>query len=147
RVVHACDGAGHIEVVLRHLAHHEVVLVVTRDRRDDGRAVRTGLGEVLALAAVTREHDGSDLVRDLAGASAVLLEQDQLVTGREELLGQVVADLAAADDDDVHQACPSVPVPWSGWACRPVGAMTRIAPGSCGKPANSASDSTIMLVR
>jgi hypothetical protein len=25
--------------------------------------------------------------------------------------------------------------------------MTRIAPGSCGKPANSASDSTIMLVR
>ena len=71
-------------------------------------AVGAGLRQVLALAAVAREHDGADLVRDLARPRAVLLEEHQLVTSGEQLLGQVVADLAAADDDDVHQACSSL---------------------------------------
>ena len=53
-VVDPGDRPRHVEVVLGHLADHEVVLVVAGDRGHDVRAVRAGLGEVLALAAVVR---------------------------------------------------------------------------------------------
>src|SRR5262249_28843809 len=102
------DGPRHVEVVLGHLAHHEVVLVVAGDGSHDGGTIGAGLREVLALAAVASEDDGADLVRDLARPCAVLLEEHELMARGKELRGEVVADLAAARDDAVHQACPSV---------------------------------------
>ena len=79
---------------------------------------------MLALAAVPGEHDGAHLVGDLARPRPVLLQQHQLMAGREELLGEVVADLAAAHDDDVHQACSSAV---------PCGCM-RVVSGGCHDP-------------
>src|SRR5262249_15332518 len=129
-----------------HLAHHEVVLVVPGDGRHDGCPVGARLREVLALAAIPREDDGANLVRDLARPRTVLLQQHQLMTGGEQFLGEVVADLAAAHHDDVHQACSfAVSCAACGWC--PVGAMTRITPLSMGSPTKPAMDSTIMSVR
>ncbi len=107
RVVHPRDGPRHIEVMLGHLAHHEVVLVVAGHRGDDSGPVGSGLREVLALAAIACEHDRADLVRDLLGPHAILLQEHQLVAGGDEFLGQVVADLATAHDDHVHQCWSS----------------------------------------
>ena len=67
-VVDAGDRPRHVEVVLGHLADDEVVLVVAGDGGHDVGAVGAGLGEVLALAAVVRDDDGADLVRDLVRA-------------------------------------------------------------------------------
>ena len=54
RVVDAGDRPRHVEVMLGHLADDEVVLVVAGHRGDDVGAVRAGLAEVLAFAAVVR---------------------------------------------------------------------------------------------
>jgi hypothetical protein len=48
-VVHARDRARHIEMMLRHLADHEVVLVIARDCGHDRGPVGAGLREMLAL--------------------------------------------------------------------------------------------------
>ena len=101
-VVDPGDGPRDVEVVLGHLADDEVVLVVAGHRRDDVRAVAAGLAEVLALAAVVRDHDRADLVGDLPRAVAVLFHEGHLVAGFDELLGEVVADLAPADDEYEH---------------------------------------------
>ena len=61
-----------------------------------------GLAEVLALAAVMGDDDRADLVGDLVRPRPVLLHEDDLVAALDELLGQVVADLAAADDEHEH---------------------------------------------
>jgi hypothetical protein len=53
-------------------------------------------------AAVVGDDDAAELVGDETGASRVLLDDDHLVAGREQLLGQVVADVPATDDHDVH---------------------------------------------
>src|SRR4051812_21342936 len=102
RVVHPRDRARHVEVVFRHLADDEIVLVVAGDGRDDVRPVRPRLAEVLALAAVVRDHDGPDLVRDLRRARGILLEEDDLVARLDELFGEVEADLSSADDEHEH---------------------------------------------
>ena len=54
RVVDPGDRPRDVEVVLRHLADHEVVLVVAGHRGHDVGPVGAGLGQVLALAAVVR---------------------------------------------------------------------------------------------
>jgi hypothetical protein len=89
-------------VVFRHLADDQVVLVVARDGGHDVRAVGTGLRQVAALASVAVEDDAADLVRDLTRAPRVLLHEYELVARGQQLLGQVVTDLATADDDHVH---------------------------------------------
>ena len=94
----------HVEVVLGHLADDEVVLVVAGDRGHDVGPGAAGLAEVLALAAVVGDHDRADLVGDLVRPGAVLLHEDDLVAVLDELLGQVVADLPAADDEDEHRS-------------------------------------------
>ena len=80
----------------------EVVLVVAGDRGHDVGPVRAGLAEVLALAAVVGDDDRADLVGDLLRARLVLLQEHDLMAGLDELLGQVIADLAAADDEHEH---------------------------------------------
>jgi hypothetical protein len=101
-VVDPGDRSRHVEVVLRHLADDEVVLVIARNRGDDVGPVGAGLGEVLALAAVMRDDDRTDLLGDLRGANPIALHQRDLVAGRYELAGQKVPDLAAANDDNEH---------------------------------------------
>ena len=61
-----------------------------------------GLAEVLALAAVVGDDDRADLLGDLRGADAVALHEGDLVAGADQLAGEEVTDLAAADDDDEH---------------------------------------------
>ena len=102
RVVDPRDRAGHVEVVLGHLAHHQVVGVVTGHGRDDGRAVGAGLGEVDAFTAITVHDHRAQLVTDALGAAGVLLHEHDLVALGEELLGQVEADAATTDDDHEH---------------------------------------------
>ena len=108
RVVDARDGARHVEAHLGHLARDQVVLVVAGDRRHDVGARHAGLRLVAPFAAVVGDHDAAQLVGDRPGAARVLLDHDDLVARGEQLLGQVVADVSAADDDHVHQpASPS----------------------------------------
>ncbi len=47
--------------------------------------------------------------------AAVLLDHHHFVAGVEQLLGQVVADISAADDDHVHGQLPSAVAALSGW--------------------------------
>ena len=103
RVVDAGDRARHVEVVLRHLADDKVVLVVAGHCRHDVSPVRARLAEVLALAAIVGDHDRPDLVGDLVGPRTVLLHQDDFVAGLDQLLGQVIADLATANDQNEHR--------------------------------------------
>src|SRR5450759_1187160 len=118
RVVDPGDRLRDGEVVLRHLADHEVVLVVARDGGDDVRAVRTRVGEGASLAAVLRDHDRPDLIGDLVGPTAILLHEHHFVAGLGELAGQVVADLPSAYDKDEHPQAS----PWSVAAAVPMGA-------------------------
>src|SRR5206468_11501206 len=111
-VVDPGDRPRHVEVMLGHLADHEVVLVVAGDRRDDVGTVATGLGEVLALAAVMGDDDRSDLVGDLPGATGILLHQGHLVARFDELLGEVVANLAATNDEHEHVRPPGSRPAW-----------------------------------
>ena len=102
-VVDARDGARHVEVMLGHLAHDEVVLVVTGHRGHDA-------GTVCPASARCLPSQPSLLSTMLPSSSAIcrarpaiLLEDHQLVTGLQQLLGEEVADLPASDDDDVHE--------------------------------------------
>src|SRR5207247_11227445 len=80
--------------------------VVAGARVADVAAVRASRAEVLALAPVVGHDDGTELVDDLRGARPVLLHEHDLVPALDELLGQVVADLSAADDQDEHGSGP-----------------------------------------
>ncbi len=106
RVVDAGDRARDVEPHLRDLAGGEVHGVVAGDGGHHVGAAHAGLRLVSALAAVVGDDDAAQLVGDLARAGRVLLDDDDLVPGGEQLLGQVVADVAAADDHDVHRYSP-----------------------------------------
>ncbi len=108
RVVDPGNRAGDVEVVLGHLADHEVVLVIPGDRCDDVGAGATGLAEILAFAAVVRDHDRADLVGDLVGPAPILLHEHHLMAALDELLREVVPDLSAADDEHEHLRPPGV---------------------------------------
>src|SRR5207247_8864576 len=66
----------------------------------------TSLGERFSLAAIEGQDNAAELVGNLRGAFRVLLEDDGLMAGLEQLLGEVVTDLAPADDHDVHLKPP-----------------------------------------
>ena len=102
RVVDARDGARHVEMVLRHLADDEVVLVVAGHRGDDGRAVGAGLGEVLALAAVALQRRSAELVGDLA-RPALSFSMSTTSWPARAAPWSGSSRPAAADDDDEHQ--------------------------------------------
>ena len=101
-VVDACDGSGHVEVVLGHLADHQVVGIVTGHRGHDRGAVGAGLSEMGTLTAIAVDDDGAQLVADVLGTARILLHEDQLVALGKELLGQVEADTASPYDDHEH---------------------------------------------
>src|SRR5712671_2913008 len=129
RVVDPGDGPRDVEMMLCHLADDEVVLVVARHGGDDVSAVAAGLPEVLALAAIVGNDDGTDLVGDLTRPLKLLLHEHDLMAGLDELLGQVIADLAAADDQYEHDQTSL-----AGTACEPLGAVPD-APGATLDPA------------
>ena len=87
------------------LADDDVVLVVA-GRRDEqvGRALDAGALEHEQLGRVAAEHLVLELGLELVEAVRPLLDQRHLVAGAEQRPREVRADLAAACDQDVHQA-------------------------------------------
>ena len=88
------------------LADHEVVLVVAGDREDDvGRTLDPGALEHVELGRVAAHRNRARTPpRAARVAVAALLDQRHLVAHLEQRAGDVRADLAAAGDDQVHQA-------------------------------------------
>src|SRR5205085_6779578 len=106
RVVHARDHLLRAVLLPRELADDQVVLVVTRQRRDHvGWARDAGALEDEDLRRVTEQDLVLELLLEPLEAVAPLLHERHLVLAvREEHAREVRADLAAAGDQDVHQA-------------------------------------------
>ena len=101
-IVDPGDGLGDLELVFRHLADHEVVLVFPGHCHEHVCACRTGRRQHRGFGAVAFEHDGPEALRVNVDLCAVLFDQQDLVSFPQERFGKVIADLAAADDDDIH---------------------------------------------
>ena len=103
RVVDPGDRPRHVEVMLGHLADDEVVLVVAGHRGHDvapgSRRPRRG-----ACPRSRRGRSRSSRARRRSGRARPGSFSMSTTSWPDsmQLLGQVVADLAAADDEDVH---------------------------------------------
>ena len=105
RVVHARDHLRHAVLLLRELRDDHVVLVVAGEREQDvGRPRDPGALEHVELRRVAALHLVLELVLETLEPVAALLDQRHLAAEAHERAGDVRADLAAARDDDVHQA-------------------------------------------
>ena len=102
RVVDAGDRALDAVAVARDLADDDVVLVVAGDRHDEARATHAAALEDVQLGRVAVLHDVLELLLERVVAIGTLLDHRHLVPHREQVLGEVAADLAAARDQDVH---------------------------------------------
>ena len=89
---------------LRDLADQHVVLVVAGHRDHHVGALDPGPLEHPELRGVAVGDVVLELLLDRQVAAPVALDHRHLVVLFEQLAGQVPADLAGADDDDVHQA-------------------------------------------
>ena len=103
RVVDARDDALDEVLLPRDLADEHVVLVVAGDRDDEVGALDAGALEHPQLGAVAVLGGVLELVLDRQVAIAALLDQRDLVALVEQLAREVQPDLAASDDDRVHQ--------------------------------------------
>ena len=91
-------------------ADDHVVLVVAGEREQDvGRPRDPGALEHEELGRVAALHLMLELVLEALEPVAALLDQRHLVAEAHERAGDVRADLAAARDDDVHQAVTFAP--------------------------------------
>ena len=91
-------------LLARDLADQHVVLVVAGHRDHHVGALDPGPLEHPELGGVAVGDVVLELLLDGQVAAAVALDHRHLVLLFEQLAGQVPADLAGADDDDVHQA-------------------------------------------
>ena len=105
RVVDARDHLRDAVLLAAELADDDVVLVVA-GRRDEqvGRALDPGALEHEHLGGVAADHLVLELGLELVEAVRLLLDQRHLVAAAQQRAGEVRADLAAACDQDVHQA-------------------------------------------
>ena len=105
RVVDAGDHLVDAVLLARELADDDVVLVVARHRDDDARRpLDPGALEHDELGRVAVDDLVLELVLEPLEAVAPLLDQRHLVPAAEQAAREVRADLAAACDQDVHQA-------------------------------------------
>src|SRR5205823_3101124 len=109
------------------LADDEVVLVVAGDREHRVRALAPCLDLVLALVSRRVDHDRPELLLDPERPPAIALDDHDLVPGLEQGLRQVVADLATARDDEVHQRLTSGSCAESSSSCF-IAAFMRFGP-------------------
>src|SRR5690606_5635022 len=84
----------------------EVVLVVTGDGDDDIGATRPSGFQDRGLGAVPLHDDGTEALGVDLALDRVLLDQEDLVPLVDQGLCEVVADLPAPNDDDVHVVAP-----------------------------------------
>ena len=104
RVVAAGDDPLAEVLLLGDLADEDVVLVVAGDGHDEVGALDAGALEHPQLGAVAVLDGVLELLLDAQVGAAVVLDERDLLPVADELAGEVEPDLAAADDDDVHQA-------------------------------------------
>ena len=105
RVVHPRDHLRHPVALLGDLRDHEVVLVVSRHGEHDvGRTVDPRALEHVDLGRVAAQRHRAELLLEQLEAVAALLDERHLVSHVEQRRGDVRPDLAAAGDDQVHQA-------------------------------------------
>ena len=105
----ATRGDG--ELLLGEQRDHEVVLVVAGGGDDDVAASRAPrrAASVTSQASATRHSTPSAPVRARADHGRVLLDEQHLVAGRAQVVGDEQADVAGAGDGDPHQ-CASGPL-------------------------------------
>src|SRR5207302_1291542 len=101
-VVDPRDDALDLELPLGHLTAHEVVLVIPGHRRQQIRAGRSGLLEGAHLAPIPEKGRIAELLLQQLISPPLLLDDRDLQAGRHQGLGEVISDLAPADDDDIH---------------------------------------------
>src|SRR5204863_2413981 len=109
-VVAAGDDALAEVLLLGDLADEDVVLVIARDGHDEVRALDPGPLVHPRLRAVAVLDGVLELLLDAQVGAAVLLDERDLLPVADELAGEVEPDLAAADDDHVHQADAAISV-------------------------------------
>src|SRR4051794_27187675 len=102
RVVDAGDDAVDEVLLLGHLPDEQVVLVVAGHRDHQVGALDARALQHPQLRAVAVLHRVLELLLDHEVAAPVGLDQRHLLALLDELSGEVPADLAAADDEDVH---------------------------------------------
>src|SRR5204862_5379006 len=102
-VVAAGDDPIAEVLLLGDLADEDVVLVVAGDGHDEMRALDARPLEHPQLGAVAVLHGMLELLLDAQVGGAVGLDERDLLPVADQLAREVQPDLAAADDDDVHQ--------------------------------------------
>ena len=102
-MVHARDDARYAELLLGEQRDHEVVLVVTGRGDDDVARLQSGGAQRVDLARV-RDHElhASSSWQTLCDVVA-LLDQQHLVSGAAQVVGDEEADVAGTGDRDPHQ--------------------------------------------
>lgn len=103
RRVDAGDGSGNVEALLGHLANHEVVFVLAGHGRHNIGPTEADFRHEPGLAAVALKNDLSQLVGQSTGSRPVFLDQKNFVTRGGQVFSEVVADVAAAHEDNVHR--------------------------------------------
>src|SRR5581483_11184605 len=120
-VIDARDGSRHFELVFCHLADHEIVLVMTGDGDHHIGTFNSGRAERCSLRAVALKRGSVEDVDYVFGLGGLFLDNQDFLTLAEKRFGEIVADLAGANDDDVHYS--PVTRPNRRWAPFTVGEM------------------------
>ncbi len=105
-IVDTGDRTGDVKLGFGHLADDKIVLVLAGDRDDDIGALRSGLAEHRGFRAIARQHDRPQSLAVHLDLVAVSLDQKNLVALDEERLGEVVPNLSATYNNNVHSRVP-----------------------------------------
>ncbi|MPM31639.1 hypothetical protein SDC9_78195 [bioreactor metagenome] len=102
RRTHPRDQLGHVEHHLRHLAAHQIGLVLRRAGNQQIGVVGAGLGQHLRVDAIA--HHAAQVVArlQLAQALRVLVDHRDVVAFRFQAVGHAGPHPARAQDDDLH---------------------------------------------
>ena len=97
---------GTLKSVLPQLRDDEIVLIVTRRGDQDIRAGDARFFKDRDLTPIAVQNDRAEPLAPCLDFRSVSLDQQDLVSLGHERLRQVIADLAAANDHDIHASAP-----------------------------------------
>ena len=99
---HPGDAGGRVEEGVGHLTGDHVGLIAVGDRQDDMGILRTGPLQDVGMGAVTMDGAEVEAVLKLTQQGGILVHHRDVVGLAGEVGGHGPADLAGAEDDDLH---------------------------------------------
>jgi hypothetical protein len=101
-IVDQSNGPLNVEDMLGHLANDQIVGIDRRGRHHQIGSFRPSFSQNSHLAAVTNQGHASNLFSYESGTPWISLDHQDLVTDRCQILGEVVANSSATDNEDIQ---------------------------------------------